>query len=488
MSSKQPEHSRRSFLRKSSLFSLSAGVMANSLGTLSLFQSTKAFSAENDFKALVYIFLEGGNDAFNMLVPKEAGQLRTDYEVGRSNVAIAPNELHSLSLTSPAQIYGNESYTGFGLHPACSDMADMFNNKEMSIICNIGNLIEPTTREEYLNSSTKLPPQLFSHADQQRQFQSSPVSPFQFGWGGRMAELLNIHNGSLVSPLMSVSGLNTLQVTKESIINPYVMSNDGPTPLYGFNGNRQTMVEQGFSSIDDNAHLMVKKYRDVFNSAQSAKEIVGNAFAEAEAKNIDYDEIFEAAGNNNSVISRRLKTIAKMIAGRNSTGNNRPIYFVKLGGFDNHQNLLSDHNDQMVLLNAALKGFRDALIAQGDFDNTLSFVGSEFARTLTPNSDKDDAGTDHAWGGHALVMGGMVNGGNLFGTHPDLKLEQGLDASTGRGRWIPTTSTTQCSAVMAHWFGVEKSALNQLFSSVDNFPSPFESEANLNFIMSGDNV
>ena len=129
-----------------------------------------------------------------------------------------------------------------------------------------------------------------------------------------------------------------------------------------------------------------------------------------------------------------------------------------------------------------LKGFRDALTAQGDFDKVLTFVGSEFGRTFTPNGDSAESGTDHAWGGHGLIMGDMVNGGQFFGTHPDLKLEEGLDASNGRGRWVPTTATTQCAAVIAKWLGVPENDLSQLFPSLNNFPCPFEASQNLAFI------
>jgi uncharacterized protein (DUF1501 family) len=171
-----------------------------------------------------------------------------------------------------------------------------------------------------------------------------------------------------------------------------------------------------------------------------------------------------------------------MIAGRESTGNNRPIFFVKMGGFDGHKNLLTDHQLLLAELNGALKAFRNVLVEQGDFDKTLTFVGSEFGRTLTPNGDDESTGTDHAWGGHAMVLGGMIDGGRLYGTHPDLALDQGLDASTGRGRWIPTTATSQVNSVMAHWFGVPKENVPLLFPSINNFSDPFSQQENLNFI------
>jgi uncharacterized protein (DUF1501 family) len=225
---------------------------------------------------------------------------------------------------------------------------------------------------------------------------------------------------------------------------------------------------------------MEQKYRDVYDSARLAQEIVGSSFDLAEGKGIDYDAIFDAAGTNDSLIGRRLKTVAKMIAGRDSTTNSRPIFYVQLNGFDQHQKLLDDHSELMTELNAALKGFRDALVAQGDFDKTLSYITSEFARTFTANGDDNEAGTDHGWGGHALVMGDMVDGGKFFGQHPDLLLSGDLDA--GRGRWIPTTANTQIAAVIANWMGVVQGDLDTLFPTLSNFSDPLDELNNLKFI------
>ncbi len=486
MTLKLKDVSRRNFIKQSACLGSAAAIQ--SFGLAGLLGASKSLAAE-DYKALVFIFLDGGNDAFNMLVPRGAGQLRDDYEAGRRIVALPAGDLQAINLAAPASIYGGENYNDFGLHPACGHMADLFNNEEMSVICNVGNLYEPTTRDQFFNGGSTLPPQLFSHADQQQQFQSEPALPFRFGWGGRLAELTQSYNSAAtVSPLISMSGLNAFQVSRDSVLNPYALGTNGVTPLWNYNGARKTMVEDSMASIDGSSHLMMQKHRDIFNSAIQAESIVNGAFAEADSTGVDYDAIFAAAGTADSKLGNQLKTVAKMIAGRASTGNNRPVYFVKVTGFDAHQNLLADHNVLMGELSAALKGFRDALTQQNDFDKVLSFVGSEFGRTLTPNGDDASTGTDHAWGGHALVMGGMINGGQLFGEHPDLKLGQGLDASNGRGRWVPTTATTQCVSVIAHWFGVDKPDLPQLFPTVANFADPFHSDANLGFINPGAGV
>ena len=347
--------SRRSFLRRSSFLTLTSATAINSIGLGGLLHAPMAMAAADDYKALVFVFLAGGNDSFNMIVPKGAGDLRDQYQQGRRSVALAADELHALNLAEPAKVYGGEEFSDFGMHPACADLAAMFNNQEMSVLCNIGNINVPTTRAQFLEKSVSLPEQLFSHSDQQRQFQSDPSTKFTFGWGGRAAEFLTSHNPGSVSPLISVSGLNSFQVSKNSVINPYVMSSTGVTKLDGYSGDRETMLESAFNNVSDNDHLMVQKYRDVFSSARNAQDIIGSAFSEADGNGVDYDAIFSAADINNTNTSKRLKTVAKMIAGRNSTGNNRPVFFVQINGFDTHQNLMADHALLMTELNDAFK-------------------------------------------------------------------------------------------------------------------------------------
>lgn len=479
--------SRRRFLKKSSQLSLGTAAAVNSMGMLGLLGASQSLADSTDHKALVFIMLTGGNDSYNMLVPIGDNQLRRNYENHRGIVALPEADLHSLQLASPATVYAGDdspttSSTEFAMHPACPAMAELFNSGELAIICNTGNLIEPTSKVQFDNDSVALPPQLFSHSDQQRQLQSEPSNPFRYGWGGHMAELLSDYNvDTNVSPLIAVGGLNSFHVTRDGLINSYSLSNNGAPALYGYYGPSQQILETSMQSIDSEAHLMAQKYRSTFDSAIKAQSIVQGAFAQAESLGVDYDDIFAAAGAVATKDStKRLITVAKMIAGRSLTNNQRPVYFVEIFGFDNHKKLLSDHHELMAELNSVLKGFRDVLVAQGDFDQVLTLVGSEFARTFTPNGEDSEAGTDHGWGGHSMVMGGMINGGQLFGTHPDLALDQGLD--TGRGRWIPTTTNSQCSAVVAHWMGVPQNEINQLFPSLENFDSPFDATSNLDFI------
>jgi uncharacterized protein (DUF1501 family) len=461
------ELKRRDFIRHGV-----AGATALSMSGLGgLLQNGGAQAqSSSPFKALVFVFLVGGNDSYNMLVPT-SGALRARYDSGRRFIALPSQNLNPISLLDPANVYDGTVHSDFGLHPNCPQLAQIFNAGELNIMCNAGNMITPVERSAFNDGTVSLPPQLFSHADQQRQLQSEPSNPFRYGWGGRMAELLATYNTDpQVSPLITLSGLNAFQVSRDSLINPYGLSNDGALALNSFTGLAQSMVENSMSAAASGNDLLSQKYADVFQSARTAEVIIRAAFDEAESKGVDYDGIFQAAGGTDTRTQRRLKTIARMIAGRNSTTNQRPIYFVSMRGFDTHQNLLGEHAALMADLDASLKGFRDALVAQGDFDSVVTMVGSEFGRTFTPNGNNAAAGSDHGWGGHILFMGGPVNGGRLLGTHPDFQLNQGLD--TGRGRWIPTISGSQCAAEVARWMDVPEAELLPMFPSLVNFGGP----------------
>ncbi|MGI9258135.1 MAG: DUF1501 domain-containing protein [Gammaproteobacteria bacterium] len=460
---------RRDFIRRG----LSGAAALSMSGLGGLLPSREARAQPAGFKALVFLFLTGGNDSYNTLVPTSGG-LRTRYEQGRGFIALPSSDLHAISLVDPVDVFDGTTAGDFGFHPNCPQLAQMFNAGELNIMCNAGNMVTPVDRAAYNNETVALPPQLFSHADQQRQLQSEPSNPFRYGWGGRMAELLTAFNTDpLVSPLITLSGLNAFQVSRDSVIAPYGLSNDGALALARFDGLRAAMMENSMSAATTAAGLLAQKYADVFQSARTAEVIVRAAFDAAEATGVDYDAIFQAAGGTDTRTQRRLKTVAKMIAGRGSTANLRPIYFVEMRGYDTHQNVLGAHAALMADLDASIKGFRDALVAQGDFDSVVTMVGSEFGRTFTPNGNNLAAGSDHGWGGHMLFMGGAVDGGRLLGIHPDFRLNQGLD--TGRGRWIPTTSTSQCAAELARWMDVPEVELLSMFPTLVNFggaPAP----------------
>ena len=478
--------SRRTFLRGTSRFAIASAIASNSLGVAGLMRASQSMASTEGYKALVFVFLNGGNDSFNTFAPLGSSALRNNYVTNRGVLGLSQSELIELNIQNSVRVFGELESSSFGMHPECGHLAEMFNNRELAVMCNIGNLVAPVTRDQYMGNTTQsvsLPPKLFSHSDQQRQFQSEPTSRYSYGWGGRLAELLTSYNTNpLISPLISLAGLNPFQVSLEGEINPYTLGNEGIVPLKRFEGARSQMVTNYMATIDENAHLMAQKYTNVFSSATVAQEIIESAFSTAESSGVNFDDIFTNAGvESDSVVGNRLKTVAKMIKGRSQESNKRPIYFVEMNGFDQHANMLPNHRNRMREMNAALKGFRDCLMEQNDYDKVLTYVGSEFARTLTPNgNDPSTSGSDHAWSGHAFAFGDMIDGGKFFGTHPDLALGSGLDV--GRGRFIPTNSSSQCSAIVANWMGVAQSDLNIIFPSLQNFDSPFDEQTNLNFI------
>ena len=234
---------RRQFAKNMGGLGLST-LALNTLGLSGLFSSSQTMAQASDYKALVYVYLFGGNDSFNMVAPKESGILRTRYETGRGSVALPADDLHPLELRSNALISSGESYDGFGMHPDCADLASMFNNGELGVLSNVGNLIEPTSRDSFSDVTQQLPPQLFSHADQSRQLLSEPISNIRYGWGGRVAEILGDENSDpTLSPLVSTAGLNPFQLTLNREIGTYSTGTQGPSALRNNTNVRSAMLD-----------------------------------------------------------------------------------------------------------------------------------------------------------------------------------------------------------------------------------------------------
>ncbi|HVJ45935.1 MAG TPA: DUF1501 domain-containing protein [Luteolibacter sp.] len=503
---------RRDFLRQSACASLGVTGLVNALAQMRLIGAAAAQTTPTpDYKALVCLFLNGGHDSNNLVVPQgnaSAGSLRADYVNGRGVLALPSTGLNALTLPAGTKAF-NRHHSGtvapLGLHPAATDLASLFNQKKLAVLSNVGTLAYPvSSRAEYDSGNIPLPPQLFSHSDQQTQWQSSvPDQAFSSGWGGRAADLLHSSYNtaaSKVSMSISLAGVNSFQVGTSGQVTQYAISDEGTVPFSGFgdeysdavnaNGSyKNTTAGIRFKAFEDimrltHANLHEEEYKRIVVRARAAESSVGAAITAAAATGVDFDTLF---ANATTSLGGQLKMISKLIAGRSILGNNRQIFFCQIGGFDTHQTLLASHNDLITELNSSLAAFTATLQALGVWDNVVTFTASDFNRTFTPNNtDPEKAGSDHAWGSHAIVLGGAVQGGDVFGHFPSLKIGNAsgsIDAGTAnRGRWIPSTSVDQYSSVLARWFGASSSDLEAIFPNLPRFDDPTTSSANLAFL------
>jgi uncharacterized protein (DUF1501 family) len=492
---------RRNFLRQSACASLGFTGLVNTLAHLKLVNAALAQAGPlADYKALVVLFLFGGNDSNNMLLPRRGHPAYADYKSARSILGILDQTDPDYVSGAPASIPLTTDSGPYGVHPGMQEVAGLFNTGQLGFVANVGTLAFPVTRDEYIAGAVPVPPQLFSHADQQVQWQSSlPDRPFTAGWGGRAADLLHAggYSSGQVSMSVTISGINSLQVGNNVV--QYSVTPEGAISLDGFaaggqpygaalnpDGSYQTTTEgtrlKAFEDIMryTHQHLLEEGYNEVVRRARANEALIGAAFTAAAASGIDFDAQFVNAQTN---LGDQMKTIAKLIAGRETLGNRRQIFFCSAGGFDTHQDQLEAHSNLMIELSTSLKAFRDTLVALGVHQNVLTMTHSDFTRTLTPNgTDPTSSGSDHGWGGHHIVMGGGVSGGKIYGTFPSLKVGGDQDVDRNRGRWIPTTAVDQYAAVAAKWLGVESSALGTIFPNLGRFADPFLPSTNLTYI------
>ncbi|MEM7133572.1 MAG: DUF1501 domain-containing protein [Chloroflexota bacterium] len=509
---------RRAFIRQSACAALGATAMVNTLSYLHLTNAALAQSSPtSDYKALVCLFLAGGNDSNNLLIPGGTpanNPVRAHYVNGRGMLAI--NDLsQTLTVPSTTGIFG-QYYPGvnspLSVHPNAGQIAELFNSGDLAFVCNVGSLAEPIpNRQAFLNKLVDLPSDLYSHSDQQMQWQTSLAdSNAQSGWGGRIADMLHeAYNAeqSKVSMSISLAGINTWQRGTLAETLPYTIGTNGAEALIGYgpkNAPYRDAYHTGASFTEPNyknnrqgtrlrtletllrltrSNLLEDTYVNVASNARTAEETIGAATSAAQATGINFNQHFQSA---NSQLGRKLKMVAQLIAGRSALGNSRQIFFVSVDGYDIHREHLSAHAALMNELSNGMMAFRNTLKAMGDWDKVLTFTASDFNRTFTPNGTSAQDGTDHAWGGHAMVMGGPVVGGELYGHFPSLKVGNGagsLDADKSRGRFIPSVSVDQYSAILARWFGVGPSEMEEIFPNLHRFDDPFTSStANMQFI------
>ncbi len=445
------DKSRRRFIKQSSCAAIGSTTLLNTLINLKTLNaaaiSNSTVSLGGDYKAMVCLLLGGGNDSFNMLIPTDQAAY-DEYATTRSNMAIPQADILPLSGVN------------YGLHPSLSGVQSLFDNNKLAFISNVGTMVEPTTKTQFYNESVDLPLGLYSHADQVQQWQTSvPHERSNIGWGGKTADLLNSMNtNDTISMNISLSGANIYQRgnnTVEYTIDPY----DGSLGIRGYGGTNT--LDQIKTATTDN--MVQAAYADIFKQTYvDVIKVSRDAHLEFSSA-IDSVSPFSTVTFSDTDLSQSFHMIAKTIAARNTLNFTRQIFFVELGGFDMHDELLNSHTEAMSLMNDALVEFNQAMEELNVSDCVTTFTMSEFSRTLTSNGN----GTDHAWGANVLAMGGAVNGGTIYGNYPSLLLDG--PAEVGGGVLIPDISTDEYFTELALWFGVSPSDLSILFPNIGNF-------------------
>jgi len=441
---------RRTFLRQTACAALGTTGLINTI--FDLRKLSAATIPASDYKALVCLFLYGGNDANNVIVPHDNSGYAS-YLAARGILAIPQSSL--LPLTLP-----NGDGRDFGLHPSLPEVQSLFNQGKMALVSNVGTLLAPITRAEYLAKTVAVPTQLFSHADQSVQWQTSVSNQTSLtGWGGRTADLLASLNGdSKISLVISIAGTNTFEVG--NLVIPYAVAPTGSIGLTGFNGSANANVRlQAFKDLLAQPHnnLFEQAYADTVTRAVADNDLLTSALAGAPA----VQTVFPATD-----LGSQLNMVAKLISARTSLGMQRQIFFCAVQGYDTHGDQLTAQSNLFVELSQAMNAFYNSTVEMGIANQVTSFTASDFGRTYPTNG----SGSDHGWGSHQFVMGGAVLGGRLFGTFPTLAVNGPDD--TGQGRWIPTTSVDEFSATMATWFGVSSSDLSTVFPNIGHFANP----------------
>ena len=449
-----PRTSRRVFL-KTTCCTAAAGVAAASFGRLGLVNAMA--QTGSDYKALVCVFLFGGNDANNLIVPLASSDY-ANYAKIRAGLALPQNQLLPVTPKSLGVPYG--------FHPKFVEVQRLFNQGQLALLANAGTLVQPTTRDQYLKGQATVPQNLYSHADQQQQMQTATLNTFgEVGWGGKLADKIQSLYGGNFPVLISLAGSN---VFAEGLLVRAIESSGNPTqPLSGFYGssedNARLAALQSLLTFDTGLSLIQSASTTTSNAIQDGKTLAA-ALAQGSGLQTKFP---------NSYLGGQLQQVAQIIQVRAALGLPRQIFFVSSNGFDTHSDQLTQQSNLYQDLSQSMNAFYQATAEIGVAPNVTTFTLSDFGRTFQPDST---SGTDHAWGSHHLIMGGAVAGGDFYGTFPTQVLS-GPDDATDEGRWIPTTSLDQYGASLAQWFGVQAADLPSIFPNLPNFSNPI-----LNFV------
>ncbi len=437
--------SRREFLRQSSALAIAGSAAPFALNLASI--GAASAQVAGGYKALVCVFLYGGNDAHNTVVP--SGAAYNTYAATRGTLAWQPAQLTPLSV-------GGVQLPTAELGP----LATLYEAQRCAIVANVGPLIQPINRTTFLNGSVPKPAKLFSHNDQQSTWQASAPEGATYGWGGRIGDLLAAQNGNSTFTTINLTG-NAVFLSGQQI-QPYQLDpTQGAVP---FSGVVNTTL---YGSSTGNTAL-----RNILTRSHAS--LMQNELSKVNQRSIDSQAAVSAAIATpitpappalpaNNQLAQQLQMVARMIYARSALGAARQVFLVSMGGYDTHANQAATHPGLLTQLAQAIAWWQTTIDQIGIANDVTLFTASDFGRALAPNSE----GSDHGWGAHHFVVGGAVNGRQVYGAYPDLTTNSSTDA--GNGRLIPTTSVEQYAATMAKWMGVTDANLPVILPNLNNF-------------------
>jgi uncharacterized protein (DUF1501 family) len=448
--------SRREFLRRGGCAALTASAFAS---TLARFGVVDAFAQHQhhfvpppatDYKALVCVFLAGGNDAWNSIVNVDE---YASYAAARPTIALPQGSLRTIHPPSDGRT--------FGFHPNLAGLHSLWTQQRLAVVCNVGTLVEPITRAEYLSTPALRPANLFSHSDQVYEWQTGAADPeLSTGWGGRTGDHTMTLNGTAAFPMIvTVAGAAVFGTGTAT--RAFEMTTEGPVGLAGFGVGTSSQIRAAAMRdllLLDRDLPLVKAAQDTVGKVLDSGTLAAQALAGAPP----LQTVFPP-----SVLGAQLKMVARLVSVRNVLGMRRQIFFVLLGGFDTHSGQLAAQGSLLAQLGDALAAFYAATVEMGVASSVTTFTSSDFGRAYLSNGP----GTDHGWGSCQFVVGGAVRGGDFFGRWPTLA-PGGPDDSGSLGRFIPTTSVDQYAATLAKWYGLPAGDVAAVFPNIARFDTP----------------
>lgn len=452
---------RRNFLKNAASISSLGALQGLAVNLAAMADANATVDDPNQYKALVAVFLKGGNDNGNTLFPIDDVNYPL-YQSYRAELALPKASGIPLNPINPLP-----SNVQYALHPSLSDLAKLFNAGDMAVLQNVGALTRPTTKKLYQTQYASMPAKLYSHNDQQKFWQMS-TTDYRTGWGSALAQKMMTKNSS---PLFTgVNVINPMPLFYSKNLHSLTLGENGPNSMIGFEGGLTkhfgiTSWPQAVSQImgSTNNSAMEQEISNIFSRSVYSQTQLRSVFKNS----ADVDSYFTGTDN----LSKQLKVVAKMIKARDTLAMKRQVFVVYLDGFDLHSGLLTKHAGLLKAVNNAIYSFNNAMKGLGVNDNVTLFTMSEFGRTLNTNN----GGSDHGWGSHHFIVGGAVNGKQIYGKTPSY-IKDGED-DVGRGRLIPSTATSQYFATLAKWLGATDTDISGIIPYINNF-----AQKNLGFV------